>query len=67
MSDAELRRDKQIMLRRHLQGRGIFDRRVLDAMARVPREKFVDESLQADAYADRRCRSPAGRRSANRT
>ncbi len=53
MSDAELRRDKQIMLRRHLQGRGIFDRRVLDAMARVPREKFVDESLQADAYADR--------------
>jgi protein-L-isoaspartate(D-aspartate) O-methyltransferase len=53
MSDASLEHDKQIMLRKHLQGRGIVDARVLDAMARVPRERFLDESARADAYADR--------------
>jgi protein-L-isoaspartate(D-aspartate) O-methyltransferase len=52
VSDA-LQHDKQVMLRKHLQGRGIFDARVLAAMARVPRERFLDESLQAEAYADR--------------
>ncbi len=53
MSDAELQRDKLIMLRRHLKGRGINDPRLLDAMARIPRERFIDESLRAEAYADR--------------
>ena len=53
MSDAALEHDKQIMLRKHLQGRGILDARVLDAMARVPRERFLDESARGDAYADR--------------
>ena len=53
MSDAALQHDKQIMLRKHLQGRGILDARVLDAMARVPRERFLDESARAEAYADR--------------
>jgi protein-L-isoaspartate(D-aspartate) O-methyltransferase len=52
-SDASLEHDKQVMLRKHLQGRGIVDRRVLDAMARVPRERFLDESAREDAYADR--------------
>jgi protein-L-isoaspartate(D-aspartate) O-methyltransferase len=41
------------MLRKHLHGRGIVDERVLDAMARVPREQFVDDAARADAYADR--------------
>jgi protein-L-isoaspartate(D-aspartate) O-methyltransferase len=53
MSDAALQPDKEIMLRRHLQGRGIFDPRVLDAMRRIPRERFVDEASRMDAYADR--------------
>ena len=53
MSDAELQREKLIMLRRHLQGRGIHDSRLLDAMARIPREQFIDPSQTAEAYADR--------------
>jgi protein-L-isoaspartate(D-aspartate) O-methyltransferase len=43
---------RQRMLREHLQGRGIRSAAVLDALARVPREKFVELSEQADAYAD---------------
>jgi protein-L-isoaspartate(D-aspartate) O-methyltransferase len=53
MSDDALQRDKQIMLRQHLKARGINDARVLDAMARIPREQFIDESLRVEAYADR--------------
>ena len=36
-----------------LQFRGIGDRRVLEAMRRVPRERFVLENYQSEAYADR--------------
>jgi protein-L-isoaspartate(D-aspartate) O-methyltransferase len=36
-----------------LSRRGIADERVLDAMARVPRELFVREQLRSRAYADR--------------
>jgi len=32
---------------------GVRDRRVLDAMERVPREQFVPEELASEAYADR--------------
>jgi protein-L-isoaspartate(D-aspartate) O-methyltransferase len=53
MSDPALQNDKQIMLRQHLQGRGISDVRVLEAMARVPRERFIGDSIRAEAYADR--------------
>ena len=52
MHDAALQRDKQIMLRQHLKARGIIDPRLIDAMARIPRERFIDESLRAEAYAD---------------
>lgn len=38
---------------RGLEMRGIRDRRVLDAMAAVPREEFVDGPLRPFAYADR--------------
>jgi len=36
-----------------LERNGIRDRAVLDAMAWVPRERFVPEDLAADAYVDR--------------
>jgi protein-L-isoaspartate(D-aspartate) O-methyltransferase len=39
-------------IRRQLVERGIRDERVLDAMARVPREVFVREEARAAAYAD---------------
>jgi protein-L-isoaspartate(D-aspartate) O-methyltransferase len=41
------------MVRRDLQPRDITDRRVLAAMATVPRECFVPPDRCADAYADR--------------
>ena len=40
------------MVEDQLEARGIVDRRVLDAMARVPRELFVDEGDRARAYLD---------------
>ena len=40
------------MVRRHVAARGISDPRVLDAMAGVPRERFVEASLSNRAYAD---------------
>lgn len=43
---------RQEMLDVHLQGRGIRDPRVLDAMSKVPREAFVPEGLRERAYAD---------------
>ncbi|HJQ96825.1 MAG TPA: protein-L-isoaspartate(D-aspartate) O-methyltransferase [Candidatus Polarisedimenticolaceae bacterium] len=39
-------------LARDLEARGIKDRRVLDAMAAIPRESFVEEALRAKAYDD---------------
>jgi len=52
-SDADLDSAKQRMLRKQLRRRGIHDRQVLAAMAKVPRELFVVEESRADAYADR--------------
>ncbi len=40
------------MLRRHLAERGIADRRVLEAMATVPRERFVAPECLRRAYDD---------------
>jgi len=37
---------------RDLEARGIANRRVLDAMAKVPREPFVEEALRSKAYGD---------------
>ena len=44
--------DRERMLRRDLQQRGIRDRRVLAAMGAVPRERFVPAGLVGEAYAD---------------
>jgi len=47
--EAERRR----MVREQLEARGVCDRRVLDAMERVPRHLFVPEPLREHAYMDR--------------
>ena len=41
------------MVARQLADRGIRDRRVLDAMGKVPRERFVPAGSRYEAYADR--------------
>ena len=40
------------MIRAHLIGRGITDRRVLEAMRALPREAFVPVALAGEAYGD---------------
>jgi protein-L-isoaspartate(D-aspartate) O-methyltransferase len=40
------------MVEKHLRGRGIRDERVLEAMAAVPREFFVDPAFVSRAYGD---------------
>jgi protein-L-isoaspartate(D-aspartate) O-methyltransferase len=49
---------RQNMVAEQLVRRGIHDRRVLEAMERVPREKFVPPHLVAKAYDD--CALPIG-------
>jgi protein-L-isoaspartate(D-aspartate) O-methyltransferase len=44
--------DREQMVERQLRGRDIADERVLDAMARVPRELFVPDEERRRAYAD---------------
>src|SRR5690606_15506411 len=43
---------RQHMVERQLAGRGIDDARVLEAMRRVPRHRFVPEELAGQAYLD---------------
>lgn len=40
------------MVREQLTPRGISDSRVLDAMNRIPRHKFVEDALMGQAYGD---------------
>src|SRR4051795_13263022 len=44
--------DRRQMVERQLRGRDIEDQRVLEAMARVPRESFVPAGERRRAYAD---------------
>src|SRR5438067_3310122 len=44
---------RQLMIERQLRSRGIFDERVLCAMATVPREEFVAPEMREHAYEDR--------------
>ena len=48
------------MAERQLRRRGISDERVLEAMAKVPREEFVPENLRRQAYRDGALRIDAG-------
>ncbi len=43
---------RRLMVERQLRERGISDERVLEAMGRVPRERFVPEGLRDVAYED---------------
>jgi protein-L-isoaspartate(D-aspartate) O-methyltransferase len=43
---------RQRMVDTQVAGRGIRDERVLEAMEKVPRHRFVDEALQSQAYQD---------------
>jgi protein-L-isoaspartate(D-aspartate) O-methyltransferase len=43
---------KRTMIEQHLKGRDITDPRVLEAMAAVPREEFVEPSQREAAYGD---------------
>ncbi len=52
MREAPEDSDRREMVRSHLEGRGIRDRRVLDAFGRVPRHLFVPASERGWAYAD---------------
>ena len=49
MSAGDIRRARMV---RDLATRGIADRRVLDALAEIPREPFVEEALRSKAYGD---------------
>lgn len=40
------------MVERQVQGKGVNDPRVIDAMLQVPRHLFVEEALQGQAYSD---------------
>jgi protein-L-isoaspartate(D-aspartate) O-methyltransferase len=48
------------MVETQLRGRGIRDERVLEAMARLPRERFVPEDRRTVAYSDEALPIPAG-------
>jgi protein-L-isoaspartate(D-aspartate) O-methyltransferase len=43
---------RQRMVERDLKARGIKDPKVLEAMGKIPRQLFVEESLRDEAYAD---------------
>ena len=46
-------RKREMMVRIQLQGRGIKDKKVLDAMRNIPRHLFVRSNLRSQAYNDR--------------
>lgn len=48
----EFKELREIMVNTQLIPRGIKDKRVLDAMKKIPRHLFVDESMQYRAYDD---------------
>jgi protein-L-isoaspartate(D-aspartate) O-methyltransferase len=50
--DSQFFEKARARLCRKLRERGITDERVLSAIAQVPRERFVPEELEEDAYAD---------------
>ena len=50
LNDVLAERDRMVDIQ--IAGRGVTDRRVLDAMRRVPREAFVAEGLEEFAYHD---------------
>jgi protein-L-isoaspartate(D-aspartate) O-methyltransferase len=52
LGEAVFAREREKMVEEQLVRRGITDERVLEAMRRVPRHRFVEEGLQHRAYGD---------------
>lgn len=52
MAEADMATKRKAMVEGQLARRGIRDQRVLEAMAKVPREDFVPEGLKEFAYED---------------
>jgi protein-L-isoaspartate(D-aspartate) O-methyltransferase len=50
--EARAARERERMVEEQLVRRGLTDARVLDAMRRVPRHRFVEEALRDRAYGD---------------
>jgi protein-L-isoaspartate(D-aspartate) O-methyltransferase len=50
--EARAARERERMVEEQLVRRGVTDLRVLDAMRRVPRHRFVEEALRDRAYGD---------------
>jgi protein-L-isoaspartate(D-aspartate) O-methyltransferase len=50
---ADRKAEREEMVTRQIEARGVHDPRVLAAMRRVPRHRFVPESLAAESYRDR--------------
>ena len=52
-SDTEkTKAQRQRMVQEQIVSRGITDQRVIDAMSKIPRHRFVDEALTGKAYGD---------------
>ncbi|MDI6703608.1 MAG: protein-L-isoaspartate(D-aspartate) O-methyltransferase [bacterium] len=45
-------KERERMVREQIIGRGIKDERLIEAMKKVPRHKFVEEALESQAYGD---------------
>jgi protein-L-isoaspartate(D-aspartate) O-methyltransferase len=52
VDDAAARAEREAMVKTQLEGRGIKDRAVLEAIRKVPRHRFVPEELRARAHDD---------------
>lgn len=52
MKERNYVKQRDLMVDRQLRRRGILDSRVLDVFRKVPRHRFVGESLLGSAYAD---------------
>ena len=50
--EARAGRERERMVEEQLVRRGVIDPRVLDAMRRIPRHRFVEEALRDRAYGD---------------
>ncbi|NEP18271.1 MAG: protein-L-isoaspartate(D-aspartate) O-methyltransferase [Leptolyngbya sp. SIO4C1] len=53
ITETELRRRRQRMVRRQIEQRGVLNRAVVNAMTAVPRHRFVPATYLEEAYADR--------------
>jgi protein-L-isoaspartate(D-aspartate) O-methyltransferase len=53
MNDVDRRAERDRMIRKQIRERGVTSPRLLDALARVPRELFLRAEMRDRAYADR--------------